>query len=190
MIKINKKNNRKKTGFTLVETLVALFIFSVSILTTMSVLSQGLTSANYAKNKMVAGYLSQEGIEYFRNMRDTYLLYSDDKTQGWTDFVLKLKNNGCGDSNGCYFDNDVEKFSSSSIKDIGVYSCSGKCNNLSFVKNKGEYDYSGVERTTFSRKMKIEESGEYVKIISEVTWSSGGQGGMISLSENLLNWIE
>lgn len=72
MSKFFKKNNR---AFTLVETLVALSIFTVSILGLMSVLASGISNTNYAKQKMVATYLAQEGIEYVRNMRDTYVLY-------------------------------------------------------------------------------------------------------------------
>ncbi|MEK7106542.1 MAG: type II secretion system protein, partial [Patescibacteria group bacterium] len=71
LLKLNKKN----TGFTLVETLVSLSIFSVSVILFMSVLGSGITDTNYAKQKIVAGYLAQEGIEYMRNMRDNNVLY-------------------------------------------------------------------------------------------------------------------
>ncbi len=77
---LKQKNNNRKllsllNGFTLVETLVAISIFTVSILGLMSVLSSGISSTIYAKQKMAASYLAQEGIEYIRNIRDTDVLY-------------------------------------------------------------------------------------------------------------------
>ena len=74
---------QKGGGFTLVETLVAISIFSVSILGIMSVLASGISHANYAKQKMIALYLAQEGIEYVRNIRDSKVLFEKD---GWNKF--------------------------------------------------------------------------------------------------------
>ena len=71
-----KKINKLNTGFTLVETLVAVSIFSISILGMMSVLGSSIANTNYAKRKIIATYLAQEGIEYIRNMRDTAVLYN------------------------------------------------------------------------------------------------------------------
>ncbi len=71
-------------GFTLVETLVALSIFSVSILGLMSVLGAGLADTSYAKQKIAGTYLAQEGVEYLRNMRDTDVL--TDASGGWSTF--------------------------------------------------------------------------------------------------------
>lgn len=77
----------KGGGFTLVETLVAISIFSLSILGLLTVLSQGIADTGYAKKKMMAAYLAQEGIEYMRNKRDTYVLYDLAGTQnGWNTF--------------------------------------------------------------------------------------------------------
>jgi type II secretory pathway pseudopilin PulG len=76
------------TGFTLVETLVSISIFTMSILGLMSVLASGISDSNYAKQKMTAEYLAQEGIEYVRNIRDTNVLYNTSGAQvGWTDFT-------------------------------------------------------------------------------------------------------
>lgn len=69
-------SQQKNTGFTLVETLVAISIFTMSILALFSVLAQGISNTGYAKKKMVASYLAQEGVEYVRNMRDNAVLYT------------------------------------------------------------------------------------------------------------------
>lgn len=77
-----RKHNKLNKAFTLVETLVAIAIFSVSILGLMSVLASSISSTNYAKQKAIATYLAQEGIECVRNMRDNYILNNN-----WTGFV-------------------------------------------------------------------------------------------------------
>jgi Tfp pilus assembly protein PilV len=93
MKKIKLKNNKFSKGFTLVETLVSISIFTVSILGLLSILSQGISDTGYAKQKMIAAYLAQEGIEYVRNMRDTYVLYdSVDAQTGWNKFINANKN--------------------------------------------------------------------------------------------------
>lgn len=83
--KKNKKIGRSMSGFTLVESLIAVSIFSVSIIAMMSVLGGGIANTNYVKNKLVATYLAQEGIEYARNMRDKHILY--DGSAGWDNFL-------------------------------------------------------------------------------------------------------
>ena len=64
-------SQQKNKAFTLIETLVAISIFTMSILGLLSVLASGISNTNYAKQKVAATYLAQEGIEYVRNLRDS-----------------------------------------------------------------------------------------------------------------------
>lgn len=82
---------QRNGAFTLVETLVAISIFTVSILGLMLVLASGISNINYAKNKITASYLAQEGIEYVRNMRDTDGLYTDITHKTWDTFKAANK---------------------------------------------------------------------------------------------------
>lgn len=83
-----KKEKKLKTGFTLVETLVAVSIFSMAVLALMSILGSGISNINYVKTKVAASYLAQEGIEYARNVRDNYVLYDPGGAQaGWNNFT-------------------------------------------------------------------------------------------------------
>ncbi|KKR70692.1 MAG: putative membrane protein [Candidatus Nomurabacteria bacterium GW2011_GWB1_40_7] len=77
-----KKVNKLSKGFTLIETLVAISIFTMSILAMFSVLAQSISDTGYAKKKMTATYLAQEGIEYARNLRDNAVLSG----AGWDSF--------------------------------------------------------------------------------------------------------
>lgn len=89
----SSKKNKSNQGFTLLEVLVAVAIFSISVLAMMSVLAQGIASTNYAKRKMVASYLAQEGVEYIRNQRDGYIIASQPNTQaGWESFKTYVAN--------------------------------------------------------------------------------------------------
>ena len=96
-----KIGNKFNYGFTLVETLVAISIFTTSILGLMSVLSGSISNTNYVKQKIIATYLAQEGVEYIRSMRDTYVLYSSVNGEDWASFKgelnsCRITNNGCG----------------------------------------------------------------------------------------------
>ena len=53
----------------------------MSIVTGMSVLGQGVSDIQYAKTKIIATYLAQEGIEIARNKRDSLMIENK-----WADF--------------------------------------------------------------------------------------------------------
>ena len=180
-----KKIDKLSKGFTLVETLVALSIFNVSILGLMSVLAAGISNINYARMKITASYLAQEGIEYIRNMRDTAVLYTNN---GWTsDFKAKVKISSCK--------NDTDKtcgFSRPSPFDVFV------CNNPNdcklYVNSNGGYDNdSSGSDSGFTRKIWMDTTGlgnDEVKIYSKVEWTQGSGSYNITFTENLFNWIE
>lgn len=187
--RINKgfacQNFRKKIsgGFTLVETLVAIAIFTTSILGLMLVLAAGIYNTNYAKNKITASYLAQEGIEYIRNMRDTYGLYTAVTGKDWSNFKAKLA--PCNLGNECGFDN--------SVAPIDVK----KCNQLNdcklfFNNNNGSYNSGVGVDSGFARKIWADVIGpdKEIKIFSNVSWTQSSGSYSITFSENLFNWIE
>ncbi len=181
-----KKFRRINGGFTLVETLVAVSIFTMSILGLMSVLASGISNTNYAKEKIIASYLAQEGIEYIRNMRDTEVLYgSGNGNARWNKFKSDL--------NSCNNDTDHACGLKKPLP-FGIFQCSAsivneKCN---LYMNDGGYDNisSGAD-SGFVRKIWLTTSGgDEVKIYSEVEWTQGSGNYSITFSENLFNWIE
>ena len=60
---MNKAQIKLNTGFTLIETLVALAIFAFSVVSIVVVTGQGINDVNYSKNKLSATMLADEGIE-------------------------------------------------------------------------------------------------------------------------------
>src|SRR3989344_5121402 len=59
------------TGFTLLETVVALGVLVTGIASVFSLSLQAIANASVSKNKLVAINLAQEGIELVRQIRDT-----------------------------------------------------------------------------------------------------------------------
>lgn len=61
----------KASGFTLIETLVAISVLLISILAPLQIASQALFSSFYSRDEITAYYLAAEAIEYIRNTRDS-----------------------------------------------------------------------------------------------------------------------
>lgn len=174
----NKNIKNKKEGFTLVETLVSISIFSVSLLGIMSVLASGISNTGYAKRKMTATYLAQEGIEYVRNMRDTYVLYNSNFLQ-FRNALNPCENSNCGI-------NDTLDVNDNSF----IFLC-GDCKL--YIDSDGHYGKSGSTDSGFTRTIRMKKVGsgqDEVRILSTVSWTQGSGPFSITFSENLYNWIE
>ena len=80
---------KNEQGFTIVEVLIALTIFSIAIAGVITVAAQGGLTINVARNKLVATYLADEGIELVRGLRDTEVAGVDagSRGAGWTAFL-------------------------------------------------------------------------------------------------------
>lgn len=194
-----KKVNKLSKGFTLIETLVAISIFTTSILALLSVLSQGISNTNYAKKKIIASYLAEEGVEYIRNLRDTFVLYSATTQAGWDSFnskVVPSPDTLCASTNGCYFDDRNVSFSDASMPmtDLLLTACSSPtCSNgaLLYDSATGKYNYVTGTSSGYNRRIKITQiSANETKIFSTVFWTKGSGSYNIVFSENLFNWIE
>ena len=205
-------NREARRGFTLIEAMVAISIFTVSILGLMSVLSRGLSDTGYAKRKVIASYLAQEGIEYMRNLRDTYVINFDpnDPTAGWNAFKVKIGANNntlCANTNnfGCYFTIDPPPIGSmNTLTPQSCTSSDGRCTNAAahilYHSITGKYNYTGGADATdsgFTRSIRVTvisnpniPNSNELKISSTVYWTQGSGIYQLAFSENLLNWKE
>lgn len=182
-------------GFTLVETLVAISIFTMSVITLIVILSQGITNINYAKQKVIAEYLAQEGIEYIKNIRDTNVISATTTSVGWTAFKAQMST--CFSIDGCYFDDNdlLEGGSSATVKNIGINACPpGACPKLLYDlgnNSNGKYNYNYGLSSPFSRTITMIPNGnDEVEVKSVVSWTQGSGLHSISFSNSLFNWIE
>ncbi len=185
-IRLGRTKNNK--AFTLVETLVAIAIFTTSITALMAVLASGISNTNYAKRKMTAGYLAQEGIEYIRNMRDTSVLSGADSQTGWNAFTFQM--NLCkSSSNGCYFD-AINEHPITIMPCTDSVICPPEIMKYDLVTGKYNYNPLAVD-SGFIRTINIKIiSSDEVRVISTVSWKQGSGDYSITFSENLFNWIE
>jgi len=194
---ILKEKNKTNSGFTLVETLISISIFSLSILIIFSLVSNSISDLSFVKKKIVASYLAQEGIELFRNLRDTYVSFDPGGVQvGWDAFLSKLEAcDATTESNKkCYFKTKNLFDGEHTVLDIAVSSCpAGSCPSLYyFPGGKFNEDNNGV-LTEFVREMKIEkviESGNEIKVYSTIVWEHGSETYSVTFTENLYHWIE
>lgn len=78
---LHRVYHHRTSGFTIVETLVAITVLMIAIAGPLVVATRGLSSALASKDQMIASYLAQESMETIKNRRDNNLaeglLWSD-----------------------------------------------------------------------------------------------------------------
>jgi len=208
-VKIFKQKIISNTSraFTLIETLIALSVFSVTLVVFMTVMSTNLGDIESAKNKIIATYLAYEGVELVRDIRDTYVLYSAPDKDGWVDFVTKMSDcDKVVNPNGCYIDIDMldtdpptpyttlfAPDSNQPITGVLVAPCGSACPPILFDDNYAKYGYQDGSTTRFTRTVNtanIVQNGENqeMHVVSTITWPQGNKTESISFSEYLFNW--
>lgn len=192
-----KKNSSKNTsfprrresgGFTLIETLVAIFILLISTTAPLSFAQSGLRASFLARDQIVAFYLSQEAIETIKNVRDNNSMSVAPNLKVWNDFDVctapaigsfttcnldvlaggvSFTVNGCSNTTGCppmYYNSDTKRFTTTSRGN-----------------SKSKYT-----RTIYTTKLNDHE----VQILVEVKWDSNFFGEKrIVAQENIFDWI-
>lgn len=81
---------RTKKGFTLVETLVAVFVITMAIAGTMAAVSKGLQSSYYSRDQITAFFLADEAMEIIRNQRDSN--FNDTNATNWLNGIPNTTN--------------------------------------------------------------------------------------------------
>jgi type IV pilus modification protein PilV len=189
------RNISKTKGFTLVEALAALMIFSLAVLAVLAVLSTNIQSTENAKKKTIAAYLAQEGIEYMRNLRDTFVLYEAPGEVGWDEFLIKISDcDSSASPRGCYFDPSTINFGDDSqpIRDMQFYICGSSCEQLTYDDVTGVYGYDITDDpSAYTRQIKTRMiSLDELEVISTVYWEQGSGEYEVTFSESLFNWTK
>ncbi len=183
-------NLKPNGGFTLIETLVSLSIFAVSITALIVLTGAGIFNTNYAKNKLTAGFLAQEGIELVRHMRDTAVL--SDPVSGWDTGFKALVPPDCVRSTGtgyCTLDPQIlGSISGLSVCNFDNTSIFDGC-SLSYDPSIGYIAGSAIGQTPFRRLIFFDDiSPDYWKVTSTIVWRQGSASYSVSTSEILFNW--
>ncbi|MCC7469628.1 MAG: type II secretion system protein [Bacteroidetes bacterium] len=182
-----KKDTQK--GFTLIETLVAIAIFALSITALISITARGIFDTNFAKNKLTASYLAIEGAELIRNVRDISAL----DNISWSTVLVQedfLGNcyEGVDSDNKCYVDGSA----TDSVPNLLL--CEGDCPSLNYNRDTAKFNYEFADNVNnftsiFSRTIKIVKVDENeVRVTSRVDWLQGTRPHNIEYSFDLMPW--
>lgn len=170
-------------GFTLIETFVAITILSFAILAPLSLASQSLSTARYARDQVVASNLGQDAVEFVRAKRDFNLIQIAKTGSGdWLSGIPTSLSGG------------LEKpFVVDSVAGT-VQECSGGCSKILFDGVTGLYTYSTGNPSIYTRTVTVKQSPTNpleatVRVV--VAWRSAVYGGQRSviIEDELYGWI-
>lgn len=177
----NNKNTKRYTsskarkGFTLIETLVAIAVLTISIIGPFTIASKGMTSAIFARDQITAFYLAQESVEYIRNIRDENNLNDNNWLTG-------LDN--CIGNNICTIDINEDN-----INNIIKKCISDSCPVLKYDENTNFYNYSTGNNSPFTRKTNIKViNNKEVAITTTLSWSTGKLSKTFKVKEHIFDW--
>lgn len=198
-----KKTNKRQLGFTLVETMIAIFILTLAMTSLLGLTSQGLFAARYSRNDITANYLLQEVADFVRNERDTIAFEQSGQGGGWANFLetfgSSIANSKCFSSKGCYFDlNNYANNTNLKVKtcDAKISFGKSKCPLFYYDSNATDgsfynYDKNVGTPSNFKRKINFKinpNNPDEVYVTITVEWLNGSLAQSRSLYLSLLNW--
>ncbi len=191
---------KKQAGFTLIETLIAIFLLTLTVGGLLTMAAGGYFAVRYARNQIVADNLIQESLEYVRNSRDTALQSGTD----WPTWLAGYTGSSHGCLTGCIVDpyataNNVrlpdsnggliEFFPSIGSQKISFYGYQTSSYNLG-APNTPPYLTTYKRIITFS-PVTTQSGGtapDQAVVTVKITWSNGNSSKSSSQSILLTNW--
>lgn len=192
-------NKNTKNGFTLIETLIAVFVLMLAISGPLTLAAKGLQATLIAKDQDGAFYLAQDAIEYVRWVRDTNRLRNNADWLAGLDGASNGHTNSGGAGGNC---TAVGGCTIDSLKDTTA-TCASTCPVLNYDTNNNYFTYtpvgSGVNASIFTRTVILTQPigsndcsaghGCEAKVSVTVSWyDQGSLRRSITVNENLLNW--
>lgn len=172
---------------TIIETLVAISILTVSIVAPMSLTMQSLASAYYARDQVIAFNLAQEAIESVRAIRDSNILR----------IALDQPDPACTPINiMCNIPIDTDFTIDTRVADpaTAIQICSGVCPRLQTDPAQSLYGYSaGWSDTPFRRTVRasfVDGALNEIRITVTVTRDGAHTPPAVVLNANLYRWLE
>lgn len=180
---------RARKAFTLIETLVAVSLLAIAIVAPMSLTTQALGTAYYARDQVTAFFLAQEAIEAVRSVRDKNILSTALGTP--TDLMTGIP------TSGNPFTVDTVNLTNGAPT---LTTCSGTCPRLQTNGNLYGYQ-SGWSNTNFIREVRacyLQTDGscsaspatDELRVSVTVIWQTAAfQQRSFTLRENLYRWV-
>lgn len=209
------KNYISYSGFTLVETLVAIAIIMLAITGPFMSAERTIVVASIVRDKMTASFLAQEGVEYARALRDKVYLeecYKDSSTckTWWVDYSslpyrdIRYDIQQCSANTPCSLDTSMGKTTYNkaylspfnTLNNAELYICasnSSTCGELYLNTATGQYTTTAGANTVPTNYTRTIYSKTFpgspdVEIISTVRWTNHGQTYTSRVSDHLTSW--
>jgi type II secretory pathway pseudopilin PulG len=183
----NRNKSVKKGGFTVLESIVAIFVLSLAISGGFSSVRQGLSQANIAKDEVKAFYLAQEAVEIIRNKRDSNQLLSfSNPSITWLSGITATETDPCYFGKVCRVDTNPYPPTLTYCNSTSWDSCPNLVqSNTTFL-----YNYSSGNNTPFKREVKIESiNSEEIAVIVRIKWTTKGSSREFLVKTHLFNRI-
>jgi len=165
---------KKNLGFTLIEIMVAISVFSVGILGVYALVPTAIFLGAENSDRFVAAQLALEGLEIVRNIRDSnWLEQSDNPSNLWNEGL-----DNC--SAGCEADYLVLQNIEPVLTSYGV-------GRYLKIDSQGFFNYTnGASTEKFKRKITIASDVNALNISVAVEWSK--KYPPLVLAEKLYDW--
>ncbi|UZE93272.1 MAG: hypothetical protein IB617_00255 [Candidatus Nealsonbacteria bacterium] len=167
---------KSDAAFTILEVITAIFILTIGVGASFSLMSQTLSASSIVEQKAIASYLAQEGIEIVRNIRDsTWLEKRTNPSLSWDVYL------GVGEWEADYDSQTLTSYSGTPL----------------YIQTDNFYGYEVSDvQTKFIRKITIAEvdplnpDTNKRKVIVEITWEERGRTHTFTALEYITNWYE
>lgn len=157
-----------RSGFTLIETLVAISILLIAVVGPMVLVSNGIKISYFARDQITAVYLAQDAMEALRFIRDSELQNLSSAPTNLNSTVIGQSRLGQNGTNGCY--NPVSFSNKCRIDTLKLYdeaSANAALNasviddavdpdeNVKLKEEDGFYQYTSGTDTSFERYVSL-----------------------------------
>ena len=183
---------QSQRGFTLVETLVAISILSLSIAATFTAAQSGIQNSTVAKDQTTAFYLAQEVMEYIKNVRDENALHSikfPDAPRSWLHGIASVAGDPCHFGKVCKIDIPLK-----TVTNCGSAAITTNPPNLCPVIKQDPVTnlfgyFSGWTDTRFKIEIQLRNivSDVEVEVVITISWVSRAGAKFFQASETLFN---
>jgi prepilin-type N-terminal cleavage/methylation domain-containing protein len=207
--KIKKRLNTKK-GFTLLETLIAIFLLTLALTGPIYIATLALRSSIESRDSISAYYLAEEVVEVIRNKRDTRSLSKTLASDGseWLRDASPKTDSVTGAANCFNENNDIENICimvrDPATRQYGFSECvGGACEPLSFNSDPTNGiiygDSTNLQTNSkFTREFYIETAAQdpaantstpvrEVNLVVTVKWQDKGRDKQFQIVERLYN---
>ena len=173
---------KNKSGFTLIETVVALGVIMTGVMASLTLITSVLTRSKQSEQDVVAVNLAREGIEIIRSIRN------DENPFDPGDINIF---DGSYDNASFMVDAAVNFNLSQRLDSSFAYPADLKdCADCQLYLDGNRYVHNGVDATFFKRRVTILDISDSEKnIVSEVSWLYGGQVHYFILETHLTDWL-